>query len=152
MPSFLELVREYEASLESDLTKAQMDSLNEALNSLNWPHSLAEASSSEASNVLDSNNVQQDSKKDHQEDLNLLFRDIKLEFKAFLDPLDFDDDQGTQMLDQSFQEISIEEPFDKKWLLDQCQDHLVKHMPDSGLKGTQLCTDIFDLLRSKRNG
>ncbi len=41
---------------------------------------------------------------------------------------------------------------DRDWLLGACAQHVAQFMPDSGLEAKQLTEDIFDLLRSKREG
>ncbi|KAJ3300578.1 activating signal cointegrator 1 complex subunit [Borealophlyctis nickersoniae] len=41
--------------------------------------------------------------------------------------------------------------FDRNWLLTQCDLHIINHAPESAMSATELCTDVFDILRSGKS-
>lgn len=75
------------------------------------------------------------------------------DFQDLLDPLLLLDSHVTPALPtQQPTDTDQQSMHDRDWLLNACADHIARFMPDAGLEAKQLTQDIFDLLRSKRNG
>jgi hypothetical protein len=50
--------------------------------------------------------------------------------------------------EQDSVENGLVEGFGREWLLDQCNQHVARHMPESGFTGSQLSANVLDVLRS----
>jgi hypothetical protein len=44
------------------------------------------------------------------------------------------------------------ESYGREWLLEQCDQHVKIHMPQSGFTGSQLSANVLDVLRSSESG